>query len=177
MVLGAVFANVLTDLKLTQFLDYVRADEQRDQHRGEAGEGGAEGQIPEDAKGSEVRKKLLIKEPVEQTSSGKTVGFTAILQPGRSERPALASALALMNHTGNRAHEPHWQPCHGRLRCSFRISASGEVQLPSTAIHFPSGERVQRMPRISSHSPIGRSSFGSEPSRRIFPSRSSTCIS
>ena len=37
--------------------------------RGEAGESGAERQIPEDAEGSEVGKKFLIKEPVKQTSS------------------------------------------------------------------------------------------------------------
>ncbi len=60
MILGAVLANVLADLKLAQFLDDERSDEKRDQQRRETGEGSAKRQIPEDAEGSEVGKKLLV---------------------------------------------------------------------------------------------------------------------
>src|ERR1019366_1172570 len=46
-----------------------------------------------------------------------------------------------------------------------------------TCTHSPVDDRVQRSPSISSHSPIPWSVFESEPRRRIFPSKSSTCIS
>ncbi len=41
----------------------------------------------------------------------------------------------------------------------------------------PAGVRCQRWPCMSSHSPLGWPSFGSDPKRRTWPSRSSTCIS
>ncbi len=69
VVFGTIFPDVLTDLKLAQLLDHERPDEQGDEHRGETGESGAKRQIPENAEGSEVGKKFLIKEPVKQTSS------------------------------------------------------------------------------------------------------------
>ena len=67
--LRTVLADVLADLKFAQLLNHKRPDEQGDQHRGKTGKGGAKRQIPEDAEGSEVGKKFLIKEPVKQTSS------------------------------------------------------------------------------------------------------------
>ncbi len=75
VILRAVFADVLADLELAQLLDHIGTDEQRDHERSERGKGGAKRQIPEDAEGSEVREKLLIKEPVKQTSSGQGAVF------------------------------------------------------------------------------------------------------
>ena len=69
VVLRTIFADVLADLKLAQLLNHERPDEQGNEHSGKAGESGAKRQIPEDAEGSEVGKKFLIKEPVKQTSS------------------------------------------------------------------------------------------------------------
>jgi hypothetical protein len=109
VVLGAVLADVLADLKLAQLVNHERPDEQGDQHRSKTGKSGAKRQIPEDAEGSEVGEKLLIKEPVEQTSSAtrkknppvphrrRRARFVAILQ-------AFASMSVLLfhgNHSGN----------------------------------------------------------------------------
>ena len=81
VVLGTVFADVLADLKFAQLLDDEGPDEEGDEHCGETGESGAERQIPEDAEGSEVGKKFLIKEPVKQTSSATRTRIpVAILQ-------------------------------------------------------------------------------------------------
>ena len=62
--------DVLADLELAQFFDYIWPDEQGDQHRRQTGKSGTKRQIPEDTEGSEVGEQFLIKEPVEQTSSG-----------------------------------------------------------------------------------------------------------
>jgi hypothetical protein len=57
---GAVFADVLADLKLAQFFNDERAYEQSDHERGERGERSAEGEIAEDAEWMKVGEKLLI---------------------------------------------------------------------------------------------------------------------
>ena len=69
MVFRTVLTDVLADLKFAQLLNDERPDEQSDEHRGETGKSSAKRQIPEDAEGSEVGKKFLIKEPIKQTSS------------------------------------------------------------------------------------------------------------
>ena len=98
MVLGTVLADVLADLKLAQLLNHERPDEQGDEHGGETGKSSAKRQIPEDAEGSEVGKKFLIKEPVKQTSSATRQKFhVAILQAF-----TCMSVLHLgANHSGN----------------------------------------------------------------------------
>jgi hypothetical protein len=98
MVLGTVFADVLADLKFAQLLDNEWTDEEGDEHCGETGKSGPERQIPEDAEGSEVGKKLLIKEPVKQTSSAtRTKIPVAILQAFSGMSVAHFGA----NHGGN----------------------------------------------------------------------------
>ncbi len=77
MILWSVFADVLANLKLTQFLDDEGPDEKCNQQRRKTGEGGAKRQIPEDSEWSEVGEKLLVEQPVKQTSSGNN----AVLEP------------------------------------------------------------------------------------------------
>jgi hypothetical protein len=81
MVLRTVFADVLADLKFAQLLNDEGPDEESNEHCSETGKSGSERQIPEDAEGSEVREKFLIKEPVKQTSSATRTRIpVAILQ-------------------------------------------------------------------------------------------------
>ncbi len=68
MGLRAFFADVLADLKVAQALNYDRADDESGEKRGEAGEGGAEREIAEDAERRKVMVELQIEQPVEQTS-------------------------------------------------------------------------------------------------------------
>ena len=98
MVLRTVFADVLTDLKFAQLLDDEGPDEEGNQHCRETGKSGPERQIPEDAEGSEVGEKFLIKEPVEQTSSATRTRIpVAILQAF----PAMSVSHLEANHEGN----------------------------------------------------------------------------
>src|SRR5580704_14928363 len=98
MVLGAILADVLADLELTQLVNHEGPDEQSDEHGGETGKSGAERQIPEDAEGSEVGEKLLIKEPVKQTSSAARTRIpVAILQVF----PGMSVSHFGANHGGN----------------------------------------------------------------------------
>src|SRR6202012_216865 len=74
MRLRSLFADVLADLELAQFVDHVGTDEQRNQQRRQRRKRGTKGQIPKDTERAEIRKQLLIEQPVEQTSSGKGKG-------------------------------------------------------------------------------------------------------
>ena len=84
VVLGTVLANELADLKLAQLLNHERPDQQGDEHRGETGKSSAKRQIPEDAEGSEVGEKFLIKEPVKQTSSAVRTVLELSYRPSRA---------------------------------------------------------------------------------------------
>jgi hypothetical protein len=59
----------LANLKFAQRFDDVRADEERDQKRGERGEGGSKREIAEYAERVEERVELLIEQPVKQRAS------------------------------------------------------------------------------------------------------------
>ena len=81
VVLRTVFTDVLADLEFAQLIDDEGPNEEGDEHCSETGKSGPERQIPEDAEGSEVGEKLLIKEPVKQTSSATRTRIpVAILQ-------------------------------------------------------------------------------------------------
>src|ERR1700760_5035003 len=69
MRLRAFLTDVLANLKFAQLLDHIRAHHQTDQQSRKRSEGGAEGEIAEDPEWPEVRKELLIEQPVKQTSS------------------------------------------------------------------------------------------------------------
>ena len=72
--LRAVFADVLADLEFAQLLDDVGPDEQRDQQRGEGGEGGAKREIAEDPERVKEREELFVEQPVKQVASGAGLG-------------------------------------------------------------------------------------------------------
>ena len=72
---------VLADLELVQLLNHVGADEQGDQQRRERGKCGAERQIPEDAKGSEVGKKVFGKEASKAKILRRSASLTLIIRP------------------------------------------------------------------------------------------------
>ena len=53
--LRAVLADVLADLEFTQAANHRRADDEADEQRGQAGEGGAEGQIAKDSERADMK--------------------------------------------------------------------------------------------------------------------------
>jgi hypothetical protein len=69
--LWTLFADVLADLKLAQLLDHIRSDYQPDEQRGERGEGRTKREIAKDPEWPEVRKELLIEQPVKQKASAR----------------------------------------------------------------------------------------------------------
>jgi hypothetical protein len=66
--LGAVFADVLADLKISEAPDNRRADDQPNEESGKAGEGSAKGQIAEDSERADMKydETLLVEQPIEQ---------------------------------------------------------------------------------------------------------------
>src|SRR4051812_39234201 len=69
MALRSVVAHILTNLKFAQFLNDVRADEQRDHQRGQRSKGRAKSQIAEDPERMEEGKQFYVQQPVKQVAS------------------------------------------------------------------------------------------------------------
>ena len=65
----AFLANVLPDLEITQSADDEWPNNQGGKERGQAGEGGAEGDVAEDAERGNVVLQLQEQQPVEQLAS------------------------------------------------------------------------------------------------------------
>ncbi len=55
MGLGAVFANVLADLKFAQAANHCRADDESDEERGQAGEDSAKRKIAKDSERADMK--------------------------------------------------------------------------------------------------------------------------
>jgi len=67
--LRPLFTNVLPYLKLAQLLDDIGPNQQADQQRRQARKHSAKRQVAKNAKQPEVRKQLLVQQPIEQTVS------------------------------------------------------------------------------------------------------------
>src|SRR6202035_5726861 len=66
---GALFADVLSDLKFAETIDYERADDKAGKQRGQTGKCGTKGQIAENTKRREIVEKLFVQQPVKQSAS------------------------------------------------------------------------------------------------------------
>ena len=64
----AFVADVLADLEVAQLADDGGADDEAHEERGQAGEGGAEGEETKNAERREIVEELFVEEPVEQSS-------------------------------------------------------------------------------------------------------------
>jgi hypothetical protein len=63
--LGAFLADVLADLEFAEFVDEPGAEGDAEEERGEAGEGGPECNVAEEAERADLLGELLIKEEIE----------------------------------------------------------------------------------------------------------------
>jgi hypothetical protein len=109
MRLRSVFANILADLKLAQFLNDPGADEQSNHQSRAGGERRAKRQIPKDPERMKKRKKLLVKQPIKQVASNDgSTKLSSILQ-GCAVR-----SLELPQQVSPREphHEPRWDAQH-----------------------------------------------------------------
>src|SRR5208283_4718231 len=68
--LGAILADVLADLEVTQTANDGRPDQKTDEKRSEAGKGSAKRQIAKNSERADMKddKSLLVKQPIEQIS-------------------------------------------------------------------------------------------------------------
>src|SRR6185312_3958161 len=106
---GALFANVLADLKFAQAINDQRADNEPGEKSGEAGEGRAEREIAENAEGRKIMEKFQVQQPVEQSASvlRSFSSFFEFRGPSRQGAPSTSPALsqALLRATPSAA--PH----------------------------------------------------------------------
>jgi hypothetical protein len=82
--LRPIVTHKLADLELMKLLNDVRADEERNEQRGERGKHGAKGEVAEDPEWVKERKQLFVEQPVKQEASvaGLRREFRMILQGG-----------------------------------------------------------------------------------------------
>jgi hypothetical protein len=98
MRLGTVVADVLSDLKFTQFLNDPGADEKRDQQRRERGKGCSKREEAKEPEWMKEEVKLFVQQPVKQAASR-----AGIAERGDTPPQIPCSRREFGNGTRNRA--------------------------------------------------------------------------
>src|SRR5450631_1645144 len=75
---GALFSNILTDLKFAQTANDQRANHQSGEQRGQARERSAESQVSKNPERRKVMEQLQIQQPIKQSAS---MGLPALVLP------------------------------------------------------------------------------------------------
>ena len=86
MALGAFFTNVLANLKFAQLADEQRAQHDAEQERGDAGEGGADGDVAEEAEAADGGIETIVEEIVKHYAAAPPVSDPVSARKASSAR-------------------------------------------------------------------------------------------